>query len=77
MQKTDSRGLSSLTLVDDYYECPCHKVYKSYPALYTHIKNKHEGKVFRKLFRPPEPSGNQTCPSRKRGDLSSTGLILH
>jgi hypothetical protein len=23
--------------------CGCGKTYKSYPALYTHIKNKHEG----------------------------------
>lgn len=34
---------------DRSYECPCSKVYKSYPALYTHIKNKHQGQVFRFL----------------------------
>ena len=28
------------------FECPCGKSYYSYPALFTHIKNKHEGKVF-------------------------------
>jgi hypothetical protein len=27
------------------YVCACKKIYKSYPALYTHIKNKHDGKV--------------------------------
>lgn len=27
------------------YQCPCGKSYLSYPALYTHIKQKHEGKV--------------------------------
>ncbi len=26
---------------DKLYECACGKAYKSYPALYTHIKNKH------------------------------------
>lgn len=28
----------------DYF-CPCGKSYLSYPALYTHIKTKHDGKV--------------------------------
>ncbi len=27
------------------YGCPCGKNYLSYPALFTHIKQKHEGKV--------------------------------
>lgn len=26
------------------YQCGCGKRYLSYPALYTHIKTKHEGK---------------------------------
>ncbi len=25
------------------YHCGCGKAYLSYPALYTHVKNKHEG----------------------------------
>jgi hypothetical protein len=25
--------------------CPCGKSYLSYPALFTHVKQKHEGKV--------------------------------
>ena len=28
------------------FECSCGKAYRSYPALFTHIKNKHGGKVF-------------------------------
>lgn len=28
------------------FTCPCGKSYLSYPALYTHIKTKHHGKVF-------------------------------
>ena len=35
--------------LEKHYECPCSKTYKSYLALYTHIKNKHQGKVFRFL----------------------------
>lgn len=27
------------------YICACGKTYLSYPALYTHIKNKHQGKA--------------------------------
>lgn len=27
------------------YICSCGKSYLSYPALYTHIKTKHDGKV--------------------------------
>lgn len=29
------------------YICPCGKSYLSYPALFTHIKTKHNGRVFR------------------------------
>jgi hypothetical protein len=28
------------------FTCPCGKSYLSYPALYTHTKTKHHGKVF-------------------------------
>jgi hypothetical protein len=36
--------------------CPCGKSYLSYPALYTHIKNKHNGKVNNlHNFRPQHP----------------------
>lgn len=27
------------------YGCPCGKTYLSYPALFTHVKQKHDGKV--------------------------------
>lgn len=27
------------------YVCPCGRSYGSYPALYSHIKRKHDGKV--------------------------------
>ena len=28
------------------YVCPCGKTYLSYPAIFTHIKLKHGGKVY-------------------------------
>lgn len=28
------------------YKCPCGKSYLSYAALFTHIKQKHNGKVY-------------------------------
>lgn len=36
------------------YGCPCGKTYLSYPALFTHIKQKHEGKVGKYLLRLQE-----------------------
>lgn len=33
------------------YSCSCGKSYLSYPALYTHIKTKHNGKV--EAYKPP------------------------
>ena len=27
------------------FKCPCGKSYLSYPALFTHVKQKHNGKV--------------------------------
>ena len=41
------------------FVCPCGKSYLSYPALYTHIKNKHQGQT---------PTGQITIP---RGERSS------
>ncbi len=34
---------------DRAYGCPCGKTYLSYPALFTHVKQKHEGKVHFRL----------------------------
>lgn len=34
------------------YGCPCGKTYLSYPALFTHVKHKHNGKVRFLLCRP-------------------------
>lgn len=33
------------------YGCPCGKFYLSYPALFTHVKQKHDGKVTLKQLR--------------------------
>ena len=37
------------------YICPCGKSYLSYPALFTHIKQKHNGRVNILLIRPLVP----------------------
>lgn len=42
----------------DYY-CLCGKSYLSYPALYTHIKTKHEGKVSSYLVKTPHSKENR------------------
>lgn len=47
----DKRSEKSITEIkprdaDRAYGCPCGKTYLSYPALFTHVKQKHEGKVF-------------------------------
>lgn len=34
------------------YKCPCGKTYLSYPAIFTHIKQKHDGKVIFILYSP-------------------------
>lgn len=35
------------------YKCPCGKTYLSYPALFTHIKQKHDGKVLLLITQAP------------------------
>ena len=45
------------------FVCPCGKSYLSYPALYTHIKNKHQGQT--------PAAGQITIP---RGERSSIPL---
>ncbi|EDK31253.1 hypothetical protein TTHERM_00637668 (macronuclear) [Tetrahymena thermophila SB210] len=42
------------------YHCGCGKSYLSYPALYTHIKTKHDGKM-------PEGTLNSACNNNRRG----------
>lgn len=51
------------------YRCPCNKSYLSYPALFTHIKQKHNGKVlYLDIYRHLEKSTNQ----RKLTDYHTT-----
>lgn len=49
------------------FKCPCGKSYLSYAALFTHIKQKHEGKVTFNSLRLPEKSLNLP-PSMKNAD---------
>ena len=46
---------------DRYYTCGCGKKYLSYPALYTHIKTKHDGKT------PEGTNINQVQNGKGRG----------
>lgn len=39
--------------IERSYGCPCGKTYLSYPALFTHVKQKHEGKVHLKILSHP------------------------
>jgi hypothetical protein len=51
------------------YICSCGKDYLSYPALYTHIKNKHNGK---------NPNGaDQPASSRARGRPKKVPIPLN
>lgn len=38
------------------YICPCGKSYLSYPALFTHIKTKHNGRVWIKYYIGTRPN---------------------
>ena len=40
------------------FVCPCGKSYLSYPALYTHIKTKHGGRVSLTSMKPPSGTPN-------------------
>lgn len=48
--------------------CPCGKGYYSYAALFTHIKQKHDGKVRKLRLSHPDPSSNPN-PNTKEADL--------
>lgn len=41
------------------YICPCGKTYLSYPALFTHVKQKHDGKVSYHAYSRPATSYDQ------------------
>lgn len=45
------------------FGCPCGKTYLSYPALFTHVKQKHNGKVNLKITQPP---GKLTKPKKEK-----------
>ena len=53
------------------FGCPCGKTYLSYPALFTHVKQKHDGKVFPILFRPLGNSSNPKPTKQEAGPKST------
>lgn len=53
------------------YECGCGKAYLSYPALYTHVKNKHkgvfpDGSLVKKVIKKPEDVFGGQLPAEKK-----------
>lgn len=42
LEKSGKKKRSKMNEKDRNYICTCNKTYQSYPALYTHIKNKHD-----------------------------------
>lgn len=53
------------------FKCPCGKTYLSYAALFTHIKQKHEGKVALYLLRLRAKSPNPLPSTINAVDLPS------
>ena len=52
------------------YVCGCGKTYLSYPALYTHIKTKHNGKT------PDGTNANQVQNGRGRGRPRKVNFLI-
>lgn len=51
--------------------CPCGKGYFSYAALFTHVKQKHDGKVPRLIRSLPDKSSSPNQKTRGEGRASS------
>ena len=51
------------------YKCPCGKTYLSYAALFTHIKQKHDGVVSLSLYSLLVKSPNLLPSTKKEEDL--------
>ena len=50
------------------YKCPCGKTYLSNAAIFTHIRQKHNGIVDYFLFRLLDPSKNQKNKAKREED---------
>ena len=59
------------------FECSCGKTYKSYPALFVHIRNKHNGKVKLLFTQAPGPIKRPPNPEKRRGrpPVKNYGLL--
>ena len=65
---------SKIDCNDREYKCGCGKTYLSYPALYTHIKNKHNGKTPEGTTANQKP--NDKCRGRPRKNILLNEDIL-
>ena len=53
MMHQDSLDEDIITIKSRDFKCPCGKTYLSYAALFTHIKQKHDGKPPGNIIKPP------------------------
>ena len=68
--KNDNEGRS--------FGCGCGKKYLSYPALYTHIKQKHDGKAPLGTNNAKDaPGRGRGRPRKERKELIAGELIVH
>ncbi|EGR28029.1 zinc carboxypeptidase family protein, putative [Ichthyophthirius multifiliis] len=58
------------------YTCGCGKSYLSYPALYTHIKQKHEGKTPQGTKKPQKNKGQRGRPSLSQFQQSHVTIYI-
>lgn len=80
------QAVENIPLNAERYLCACGKRYRSYAAVYTHIRNKHDSskEVMRQIVRP---QGQATVRGRPKGasrpinveyrlyDISEQGLL--
>lgn len=62
------------------YVCGCGKAYLSYPALYTHVKNKHEGtfpegSILKKLVKPEDEINDYVTAEKQSYENEVRGFL--
>lgn len=62
------------------YVCGCGKAYLSYPALYTHVKNKHdgtfpEGSILKKFVKPEDEISDYVTAEKKSYENEIRGFL--
>jgi len=60
-------------LINRNYTCGCGKSYLSYPALYTHLKQKHNGKQPFGTILPSSNRGRKPKSQKEESGINDTG----